>query len=568
VLADPSALGGPAGGLEVCLHGSAEQVEQCLGRPGRLVVWPEREGLAFCSPLDTEELREAARLLVGELRGARVLVTPTLATLLGRHPFLAQALEAVLRGELAARTPRLSLLVPAPLHLRRHSLERPPSVEAPPLEAQEGSARAESPFRHLRALPQELVGGPFSLLPRPPRRFLSVRSLALSHAAVEVGEHVDDALGRGLDFQHADLTAAFEALERRCGFYTRQLPALRGSFARLHREQPVLDPRLLLLPEASPSSRLVPYDESLEVDWVPGYSLRHRAPLLVPARAVFLGYQEDRLLLHESSNGCALGGSLEEALLHALFELIERDAFLMTWYARRPVVRLELDAVADRRIPLLCDQAERLGYSLRAYRTTVDAPLPSVWVMAVAHGERLPHTLSSAGAHLRPEQAVLSALVEVVGSLTMMAPGFDLARGRACMADPTRVQTAMDHLHLFGVPEQFPQLAFLEQGGRQPLAEAFAAQAPLARGRSLTGKLEALVQALLEHHPDVIFVELTPRRLARQGLRCVRALVPGMLPMTFGHANRRVHGCERLRKLREQVRPGSGGEDFLPHPFP
>jgi ribosomal protein S12 methylthiotransferase accessory factor len=154
-----------------------------------------------------------------------------------------------------------------------------------------------------------------------------------------------------------------------------------------------------------------------------------------------------------------------------------------------------------------------------------------------------------------------------VGSLTMMAPGFDPARGRACMADPNQVRAAADHFHLFGMPEHASQLAFLEQGGRAPLHEAFRAQAPLSQGRSLTGKLEALVQALLEHYPDVLFVDLTGPRLSRGGLRCVRALVPGMLPMTFGHQNRRACGSERLRRLREQVRAGSSREGCLPHPF-
>ncbi|MET9239211.1 YcaO-like family protein [Nonomuraea sp. NPDC003709] len=38
---------------------------------------------------------------------------------------------------------------------------------------------------------------------------------------------------------------------------------------------------------------------------------------------------------------CALGGSMAEALLYGLLETVERDAFLMTWYGRLPVPRIE-----------------------------------------------------------------------------------------------------------------------------------------------------------------------------------------------------------------------------------
>jgi ribosomal protein S12 methylthiotransferase accessory factor len=189
--------------------------------------------------------------------------------------------------------------------------------------------------------------------------------------------------------------------------------------------------------------------------------------------------------------------------------------------------------------------------------------------MAVARGDQGPKTLSSAGAHLRAERAILSGLVEVLASLELMGPAFDASRGRECMADPSKVDTPMDHFHLFGIPEQARALDFLERGGRQPITEAFAQESFLAEGRDLTGKLDLLLRRLLENHPDTVLVDLTPPRLARQGLYCVRALVPDMLPMTFGHGNRRTHGCARLKRWRARQELSTDSSDELPpHPFP
>ena len=69
------------------------------------------------------------------------------------------------------------------------------------------------------------------------------------------------------------------------------------------------------------------------MNWVWGYSFLQERPILVPELLAYysLGYGEG--FVYETSNGCALGGSLEEAIFHAILEVVERDSFLLTWYA-------------------------------------------------------------------------------------------------------------------------------------------------------------------------------------------------------------------------------------------
>ncbi len=69
------------------------------------------------------------------------------------------------------------------------------------------------------------------------------------------------------------------------------------------------------------------------MDWVWGYSFLKERPILIPELLAYysLGYEEG--FVYETSNGCALGGSLEEAIFYGIMEIVERDSFLMTWYA-------------------------------------------------------------------------------------------------------------------------------------------------------------------------------------------------------------------------------------------
>jgi ribosomal protein S12 methylthiotransferase accessory factor len=70
---------------------------------------------------------------------------------------------------------------------------------------------------------------------------------------------------------------------------------------------------------------------------------------------------------------------------------------------------------------------------------------------------------------------------------------------------------------------------------------------------------------------DCIVVEQTAPEYAAQQLRSVKVLMPGMLPMTFGHQHRRITGIERLYQL--PVVPGYRDHplteaEINPHPHP
>src|SRR5260370_548754 len=153
-----------------------------------------------------------------------------------------------------------------------------------------------------------------------------------------------------------------------------------------------LDPRTLGLypPErfAYPGFGFQPFDVDRVCAWVWGYSLGRQESILVPQGYAYFSTHltdpGDPLFAFETSNGCALGSCLEEAILFGLLELAERDAFLMTWYARLPAPRIDLSSAQDRSIPLLAQAIEaETGYQVVAFDTAMEHGIPSVWAMAV-----------------------------------------------------------------------------------------------------------------------------------------------------------------------------------------
>jgi ribosomal protein S12 methylthiotransferase accessory factor len=345
---------------------------------------------------------------------------------------------------------------------------------------------------------------------------------------------------------------------------------VRASFAEVR--DTAVDPRTFGLypPEryTLPGFAFQPFDVDRVCRWVWGYSFARQEPVLVPQRYAYyrahVDDPDDPSFAYEISNGCALGGCLEEAILYGILEVVERDAFLMTWYTRRPAARIDLACAQDRSIPLLAKAIEvDTGYRLLAFDTTMEHGVPSVWAMAVCPpGVDQPALACAAGAHLDPEQAASGALRELGPILADLMERYpDIAeRARTMAADPASVLAMDDHSVLYTSREAAPRLDFLTASTQTRTFTEMESRYRTGafRHTDLTDDLTELVRRLAAHQLDVVVVDQTTPEHRAGGFRCVKVIVPGLLPMTFGHDNRRTHGLPRLPR---EVNPH-------PHPFP
>jgi ribosomal protein S12 methylthiotransferase accessory factor len=252
----------------------------------------------------------------------------------------------------------------------------------------------------------------------------------------------------------------------------------------------------------------------------------------------------------------------------------------MTWYARLPAPPIDLSSARDRSIPLLAQALEaETGYQVVAFDTTMEHGIPSVWVMAVCPpGVRQPALACAAGAHLGPELAASRALCELGPLLADLINRYpDVApRSRALADDPSQVVTMDDHGALYADAEAATRLGFLTAAGPSRSFAGIQARYDIAgafRHADLTDDLTEVIRRLGRHGLDVIVVnQTTPEHLAG-GFCCVKTIVPGLLPMTFGHRNRRTHGLPRLLEVPRLLgyRDSALRPDEInphPHPFP
>ncbi len=217
--------------------------------------------------------------------------------------------------------------------------------------------------------------------------------------------------GKGVSPIQAQVSITMEAIERYCSEFREEYAGklVRGSFESLAKRFHVLDPQELILSHSSD------YRHDLEIDWVRGQDLSEDREILVPACAVYHPFCPDGSFLFSThTNGIAAGNTYEEAIIHGLAELIERDAWSIAKYTHRFHDALFLeDEPGNRFIIDVLRQFEKADIEIVAKNLTTDIDVPVVAAFSrdLVYREMVP--IDGFGAHLDPRVALVRALLEI-----------------------------------------------------------------------------------------------------------------------------------------------------------
>ena len=311
--------------------------------------------------------------------------------------------------------------------------------------------------------------------------------------------------GKGFTPQEAEVSAIMEGVERysaECG----GLSLVPGSFDELKGRCRVLEPTKLIVPWSRH------YNHWDVLEWASGTSLTGGGEVLVPAEATFHPYSRSNQLFRTNTNGLAAGNVLEEAVLHALMEIVERDAWSL----------FEVDPSRSRDVDFsncgckpLRDAIEILkGASVKICLKDISSDVGITTISAAMDDEitKDPALLSlGVGTHLTPEIAALRALTEAVQSRLTTIHG---TREDTFMAEfarrigyermknlnkkwlmPSRTTVKVEELSRFSSVDILDEINFT------------------------VGKLKSVGME------DVIVVDLTRKEV---GIPAVRVIVPGM----------------------------------------
>lgn len=376
--------------------------------------------------------------------------------------------------------------------------------------------------------------------------------------------------GAGLTHEAARWAALGEAVERYCASVYFRDELVLASYAELSTTGRALAPgELALFHERQRETiRYTWFEEDTAICWLPTRSFTSGHDVLVPASSVFVPYypfraEEGEVTIGPGiSTGLASGRSLSAAMLSGLLEVVERDAFMITWLGRLPVPRI--DPHSSPRLKTVAQRLDRthLRYVLSWMAT--DVALPTVLCTVVDQSYDPPLIACGGAAHLDPEIAAIKAMVEAAQTREWARVMGHEPEPRLIEADFANVTDFEDHVFLYGHGDMGECVNFLLDAPREVAVD----ELPRAVEKD---ELRAALARVHAAGWEVLCANLTTVDVEQCGHHVVKMIVPCAQQLEGDHSHRLLGG----RRLYE-VPHSLGYESDVrfetlnpnPHPYP
>ena len=320
---------------------------------------------------------------------------------------------------------------------------------------------------------------------------------------------------------------------------------------------------------------ILQFDENTELGWIPASSLVSRKKFFCPIQLVSSYYfkQKTKIPFNEKgaepmlrwciTTGLATGPSLEEAVVKGILEVIERDAFMISYLNKlsSPIIDLEHLSSQDAEIAKIIKDFKR--YNLETYILQLPTNFPVYVNLAVVIDRSGfgPALTVGASADFDFKTCLLDALSESLIVRYSLKNKFNKEIDLKKIGHEER-------LIYWSKIENLPKIEFLLRGEKiefnleQNLYN-------LSKNQDYyKDKLNLLAEELKKRDYDACFVELTTKKIKKIGFRCVQVVIPELQPMHLEESIPYLSG-KRLKEIPLEL--GYQPAEVLnrePHPFP
>lgn len=291
--------------------------------------------------------------------------------------------------------------------------------------------------------------------------------------------------------------------------------------------------------------------------------------ILIPAQLIYWNYKRGREPVLRESNTNGMGGMTDKegAILSALYEIIQRDAFLIFWLNKIAPPQINPDSVPGEEFKNILSESKKYGFKIFCLNTTFDTAIPS-FAVVIMDEKNIYSTISvGGGCETDPAKALLQALQEAWAVYYWMRrvepysllPSYEPFR--------TRLNRA-ERLRLWANPEMADKFTFFLKGEEKQFSD-IDFNYP-AKFNSSTEELNFAVKRVENARDgcEVYYYLAKHFILSSTNYYSARVVVPQLVPLYLDERFVPL-GLERLKDISKISGADiSGGFNELPHPFP
>ncbi|HKJ30257.1 MAG TPA: YcaO-like family protein [Balneolales bacterium] len=308
---------------------------------------------------------------------------------------------------------------------------------------------------------------------------------------------------------------------------------------------------------------MYPFDEDIEVYWDKCHDLTNNEEVHCPAAFIYLPWTiEDKWITAGTSTGLAAHTNWYKALLTALYEIIERDSFVLTWYQKIKAPKL----IIDKEIRNYINELFPSNYEWHFFDITYDLKIPSVF--GLCFGEAEYGKFIAVGSATRGTNG--AALRKVIQEIGQGVGYFRYLLGKKKDWTPSdnfnELMNFEDH-SIFYIKRPDLLHVFDDFRNANPRLKIDFNQ---AEPNNPKAQIKHILKIFKNHHYNVLVKDITTPDVNQAGFYCLRALAPQLLQMGGAYpfyflGGRRLY--EVPSKLGYESHPYEELNKF-PHPFP
>lgn len=222
--------------------------------------------------------------------------------------------------------------------------------------------------------------------------------------------------GKGATVEQARASAMMEGFERYSAERQDIDETIIASLSEIEEFGEYIDPKSLNLPKEFEKKDI----SDLSLEWSKSIDLISNREYYIPTNAIYHPYiskDDSQSLFKSNTNGLASGNILEEAILHGIFEVIERDAWSIFELTHKNYAQIDISSIENEIIIDIIEKFESEGIKIKLMDFTADIKIPTIAASADDTITKDAGLLTlGMGTHLDPEVAILRALTEVAQS--------------------------------------------------------------------------------------------------------------------------------------------------------
>lgn len=315
--------------------------------------------------------------------------------------------------------------------------------------------------------------------------------------------------GKGITQEHAKASAMMEGFERYSAEKQPSDKTITSSLSEIDDKH--INPISLNLPKDFSKDKI----DLMNLEWNISKDLISGDEYYIPSNAIYHPYVPSNNvqgLFKGNTNGLASGNNLEEAILHGIFEVIERDAWSIFELTHKNSKQIDIESIDNENINYILNKYRENKINIKLMNLTADIDVPTIAASADDTVLKDAGLLSlGIGTHLNPEIAILRALTEVAQSRATQIQG---AREDTVRADFARKAgyERMKRINSYYFEDEDYKMSFNDIDDKST--------------NSINRDIEIVKEELIKNGLDkILYVDLTRPEL---GVSVVRVVIPTM----------------------------------------